>query len=83
MSIKSPTNEQEHVEEYVHDIEDDAQKPAHDPNVAIHTDTYAIDAAALGNNLPARYYLSPNFIGTVIVSFLFPFFSSALVASFN
>jgi hypothetical protein len=36
-------------------------------NVAIHTDTYDIDIDALGINLPKHYYLSPGFVGTVIV----------------
>lgn len=39
-----------------------------DAHVAIHTDTYDIDADALGTNLPKRYYFSPGFIGTVTVS---------------
>jgi hypothetical protein len=67
MSTKSPVDET--LEHAGHaDVESDAQKPFVDPNVAIHTDTYDIDAAALGNNLPDKYYLSPGFIGTVIVS---------------
>jgi len=40
----------------------------HQNNVAIHTATYDIDEAALGINIPKRYYLSPGFIGTVVVS---------------
>ena len=39
-------------------------------HVAIKTDTFAIDKAALGDNLPKHYYRSIGFIGTVIVSFL-------------
>ena len=36
--------------------------------VAIKTDTFAIDIKALGHNLPKNYYRSIGFIGTVIVS---------------
>jgi hypothetical protein len=49
---------EEHIEQSTH----------HQHNVAIHTDTYDIDEDALGNNLPKNYYMSPGFIGTVIVS---------------
>lgn len=41
---------------------------ARDAHIAIHTDTYDIDEDALGNNLPKHYYMSPGFIGTVVVS---------------
>jgi len=41
-----------------------------DAHIAIHTDTYDIDEDALGINLPKHYYMSPGFIGTVIVGFL-------------
>jgi len=52
-------------------VEDSSQFPNHKPNhIAIQTDTYAIDEDALGTNLPERYYWSPGFVGTVIVSFL-------------
>jgi hypothetical protein len=37
-------------------------------HIAIHTETYDIDVDALGTNLPKRYYWSPGFIGTVVVS---------------
>lgn len=43
------------------------QPTVQDRRVAIHTDTYDIDEAALGTNLPKRYYLSSSFIGTVTV----------------
>jgi hypothetical protein len=49
---------EEHIEQSTH----------HQHHVAIHTDTYDIDEDALGNNLPKNYYMSPGFIGTVIVS---------------
>jgi hypothetical protein len=39
-----------------------------DDHIAIHTETYDIDVDALGTNLPKRYYWSPGFIGTVVVS---------------
>lgn len=39
----------------------------HLTRTAIHTDTYDIDVAALGTNLPKRYYWSPGFLGTVLV----------------
>ena len=42
-----------------------------DAHVAIHTDTYDIDEDALGINLPKHYYMSPGFIGTVVVSLLY------------
>jgi hypothetical protein len=41
-------------------------------HIAIHTETYDIDVDALGTNLPKRYYWSPGFIGTVVVSSRFP-----------
>lgn len=44
------------------DMED--QKASH---IAIHNETYDIDEAALGTNLPEKYYWSPAFIGTVAV----------------
>jgi hypothetical protein len=53
---------EEHIEQSTH----------HQHNVAIHTDTYDIDEDALGNNLPKNYYMSPGFIGTVIVSLIIP-----------
>lgn len=43
----------------------DNEKPDHH-RVAIHNDTFAIDEAALGTNLPPKYYRSWGFIGTVI-----------------
>jgi hypothetical protein len=49
----------EHIEESTH-----TQRDAH---IAIHTDTYDIDEDALGKNLPKNYYMSPGFIGTVVV----------------
>jgi hypothetical protein len=56
---------EEHIEQSTH----------HQHHVAIHTDTYDIDENALGNNLPNNYYMSPGFIGTVIVSCSPPFCS--------
>lgn len=45
-----------------------AEDASRDEHVAIKTDTYAVDAAALGEHLPQHYYRSVGFIGTVIVS---------------
>lgn len=42
--------------------------PTTNDHVAIKTDTYAIDEAALGHDLPKHYYRSIGFIGTVTVS---------------
>lgn len=36
-----------------------------DSEIAIRTDTYAINKAALGTELPANYWQSPRFLGTV------------------
>jgi hypothetical protein len=47
---------------------EDSSHNDYDRHVAIHTDTFDIDEDALGNNLPRNYYMSPGFIGTVIVS---------------
>lgn len=54
----------------VHESQDENLEAAnahHDAHIAIHTDTYDIDADALGTNLPKHYYRSFGFIGTVIV----------------
>ncbi len=57
--------------EDLRDIQErDVEQSTHthrDARIAIHTDTYDIDEDALGINLPKHYYLSPGFIGTVIV----------------
>lgn len=50
---------------------DDIQKSAsiekghHDEDIAIRTETFAIKREALGHDLPARYWMSPGFLGTV------------------
>ena len=59
MATKSEMTQQETIEV--------AQSNFGGDHVAIHTDTYDIDIDALGINLPKRYYLSPGFVGTVIV----------------
>ena len=42
------------------------EKGPHDEeDIAIHTETFAIKREALGHDLPARYWMSPGFIGTV------------------
>lgn len=74
MTTKASFSEQVQVEHFEHNAEGDAEKSLQDYNVAIQTDTFAIDAAALGDSLPPRYYLSPNFIGTVAVSLLFLYY---------
>jgi hypothetical protein len=53
--------------------------------IAIQTDTYAIDERALGINLPKHYYLSPGFIGTVVVCCPVPFLltMSVLISSYR
>ncbi len=58
MAVKE---EVEHASSYA----EDAHREEH---IAIKTDTYAVDEAALGENLPKHYYRSIGFIGTVIVS---------------
>lgn len=50
-------------------VEQSTQK-YRDARIAIHNDTYDIDGDALGTNRPKRYYLSPGFIGTVVVRFV-------------
>jgi hypothetical protein len=52
----------------VHEDTTHAQHSLMDDHIAIHTETYDIDVDALGTNLPKRYYWSPGFIGTVVVS---------------
>jgi hypothetical protein len=59
METKSEMTQQETIEV--------AQSSFGGNHVAIHTDTYDIDIDALGINLPKHYYLSPAFVGTVIV----------------
>jgi hypothetical protein len=54
---------------------------AADHHVAIHTDTYDIDEDALGNNLPKNYYMSPGFIGTVVVSMHISYLESAFLTT--
>lgn len=52
-------------------VQENGQHAEHGPigdHIAIHTETYDIDVDALGTNLPKRYYWSPGFIGTVVVS---------------
>ena len=56
-------------------VHEDTQHAEHGPvgdHIAIHTETYDIDEDALGTNLPKRYYWSPGFIGTVVVSSIAP-----------
>jgi hypothetical protein len=49
-----------------------AEDAPHHEHVVIKTDTFAVDEAALGKNLPKHYYRSVGFIGTVAVSNLAP-----------
>jgi hypothetical protein len=52
-------------------VQENGQHAEHgrvDNHIAIHTETYDIDVDALGTNLPKRYYWSPGFIWTVVVS---------------
>ena len=52
--------EVDHAPSYAHDA-------SHSDHVVIKNDTFAIDEAALGENLPKHYYRSIGFIGTVAV----------------
>jgi hypothetical protein len=71
-------------------VQENGQHAEHGPigdHIAIHTETYDIDVDALGTNLPKRYYWSPGFIGTVVVSTKFsqpqPFFKLIQVGSMS
>lgn len=51
-----------------HDVMDDEkERKAHD------TDASSINSAALGDDIPAGYFYSMNFIGTLIVRLIAPF----------
>ncbi len=39
-------------------------------HVAVHTETFDISDAALGNDLSAKYFRNPRFIGLLVVSLL-------------
>lgn len=54
-------------------VEEQQQHNAFDPtplkeDIAVHTDTFEISHAALGEDLPKNYYLNWRFIAIVIVS---------------
>lgn len=60
----------EHIEKHSAEVNENVQ-PQQDASVAstleVHNETFDISPEALGTNLPPNYYLSPMFLGTVVV----------------